>query len=233
MTSNIVALDKKEHKNIKIKPNKNFKQAANQHLALVQAHEFTSAALYYPIVFVKDGETGQFISVAMLGLQPGENLFSSETDWSAPYVPAGLRGYPFLIAPETQSVCVDINSDLINEKDGESLFNEDGSESAYLKSIKELLSVFVSQTPETRTFINYLAEKSLLTSLPLTVHDTNREDGRYQLNGIYAVDIAKLQQLSDQDFLLLKNKNYLPPIYAHLLSLGVVASLLQKKSAAK
>lgn len=233
MTNNIVVLNKTTHKNLRVKANKSFKQSMNQHLSLLQAHEFTSAALYYPIAFVKDGDTGQFLTVAMLGLEPDENLFYSDDIWSVPYVPASLQGYPFLIAPETQSVCVDFGSDLINENEGLRLFNDDGSETEHLKKIKELLSTFSRQTPETRNFINFLTEKKLLTNLTLTIEDATREGGEYQLSGIYAVDNAALNALSNEDFLVLKDKNYLPPIYAHLLSLGCVATMVAKKHAKK
>ena len=230
MITNIVALDKNTHKNLKVKQDLTFKHASNQHLSLLQAHEFTAAALHYPIVFVKDSDTGQFISVVMLGLEPTENLFRANEEWSATYIPSSIRGYPFLIAPETMSLCIDTSCELLNDVDGENLFNSDGSESTYLKSVKELLTVFLSQTPETKGFINSLTEMNLLTNLTLTIQDKDRENGDYQLNGIYAVDSTKLHELSDSDFLTLKRKNYLPPIYAHLLSLGSVASLIQKKS---
>jgi hypothetical protein len=233
MTDNIIVLDKNNHKNLRIKANKNFKQAEKQHLALLQAHEFTAAALYYPIAFIKDSSTGQFISVTLLGLQPDENLFYSDEQWDAAYIPRSLRGYPFLIAPETKSLCVDVNSGLVNEVEGEKLFNEDSTETEYLKGIKELLSTFTSQTPETRAFIDFLSIKNLLTSLTLTIQDNDRDGGEYQLTGIYAVDNTKLNTLNDSEFLTLKNKNYLAPIYAHLLSLGLVSSLIQRKTARK
>lgn len=230
MTANIVALDKNIHKNLRIKQDNTFKHASKQHLSILQAHEFTAAALHYPVVFVKDSETGQFMSVAMLGLQPNENLFCTDNGWSAPYIPASIRGYPFLIAPESMQLCIDSNCELLSDTDGNKLF-ENNNETDYLKSVKEQLSLFISQTPETRAFINFLTEKNLLANLTLTIKDPTRESGDYQLNGIYAVDTTKLHELSGDDFLLLRNKNYLPPIYAHLLSLNSISSLIEKKNA--
>lgn len=228
--SNIVVLNKEVHKNLKIKNNRIYQQTKNQHIAILQVHEFVSASVCYPIVFIKDAETGEFRCVAMLGLQPNENLFYSEEHWSASYIPAAIRGYPFLIAPDTASLCADISSPLFNETEGNELFNSDGSESEYLKSVKERLSTFVSQTPVTREFIRYIAEKNLLSPFNLTINTSSEESGAYSLNGLYAIDHKKINDLSDATFLELRHKNYLPAVFAHLASLGNMSTLVQMKS---
>lgn len=228
--NNIVALNKETHKNIKIKPDPTFKQTKNQHISILQVHEFVAASIYYPIVFIKDAETGEFRSVAMLGLQPNENLFYNDERWSVPYVPTSIKGYPFLIAPDTGSVCVDTDCDLLNETEGNQLFNVDGSESSYLKNIKDHLSTFLSQTPVTKEFTRFITDKNLLTVLTLTINNSNKESNGYSLSGLYAIDSKKFNDLPDQDFLELRHKNYLPAIFSHMSSLGAMARLVQKKS---
>jgi hypothetical protein len=226
----IVALNKELHKHIKIKQDRSHKQAKNQHISILQVHEFVAASSYYPIVFIKDAETGEFRPVAMLGLQPNENLFFSPGGWSAPYVPTSIKGYPFLIAPETGSVCADMSSDLLNETEGTELFNADGSESTYLKNIKEHLSTFISQSPVTKEFTRFIAEKNFLSPLTLTINTNVTETDGYSLNGLYVMDSKKINEISDDLFLELRHKNYLPAIFAHLASLGTMAGLVQKKS---
>jgi hypothetical protein len=229
--NNIVVLNKETHKNIKIKQDRTYKQAKNQHISILQVHEFVAAAIHYPIVFIKDAETGEFRPVAMLGLQPNENLFFSADRWAVPYVPASIQGYPFLIAPETGSVCADFSSDLFNESEGAELFDASGNESSYLKSVKEHLSTFTSQTPVTKEFTRFIAGKNLLSALNLTININNNEADAYSLNGLYAIDHKKINDLSDQEFLEIRHKNYLPAIFAHLASLGTISLLAQKKSA--
>lgn len=228
--SNIVALNKETHKNIKIKQDNTYKHAKNQHISILQVHEFVAASSYYPIVFIKDAETGEFRPVAMLGLQPNENLFFNAECWSVPYVPASIRGYPFLIAPETASVCADMSCELFNESEGSELFNTDGNESTYLKNIKEYLSTFASQTPVTKEFTRFIAENGLLAPLNLTVNTGKQETDSYSLSGLYAIEHKKINDLQDEVFLDLRHKNYLPAIFAHLASLGTMAALVQKKS---
>lgn len=228
--NNIVVLNKEIHKNIKIRQDKSYKQAKNQHISILQVHEFVAASSYYPIVFIKDAETGEFRSVAMLGLQPNENLFYNTDRWSVPYVPASIKGYPFLIAPETASVCADMSSDLFNETEGSELFNADGSESTYLKGIKDHLSTFTSQSPVTKEFTRFIAEKNFLSPLNLTINTGSKETDAYSLNGLYVIDHKKINELPDDSFLELRHKNYLPAIFAHLASLGTMAVLVQKKS---
>ncbi len=229
MESNIVILNKEAHKTMKVKQDKTFSHAKNKHISVLQVHEIVSAAACYPVVFVKDAETGAFRVVAMLGLAPQENLFYSADGWSTSYIPTSLMGYPFLISSDSL-VCVDTNNDLVNEREGNSLFNDDGSESAYLNDVKELLGTFNSQAPTTKAFIDYVAEKKLLSPLNLTIRVSDKNDGAYGLNGVYAIDNKVLHELSDSDFLELQRKNYLFPIFSHLTSLGIISTLVQKKS---
>jgi hypothetical protein len=225
--TNIIALNKITHKQLKISKDASYKHARQQHISMLQVHEFMAASLYYPIVFIKDAETGEFRATAMMGLQPEENLFHHEDGWDALYVPTSVRGYPFLIAPETASLCADLDSPRFSETQGTALFNDDGSDTELLKQLKALLGEFISQTPVSREFTRYLAELNLFSPFNLTI---TIGEAPYQLNGLYAVDHKKLNELRDADFLSLRKKNYLPAIYAHLQSLNAMEGLVHRKS---
>lgn len=234
MTSAIVALDKHKHKNTRVKHDKTLSIAKDQHLILLQAHEFINASTCYPIVFIKDTENGEFRSVAMLGLEPKENLFFDASGWSA-YIPAVLRNAPFALIPKPQdpdqyTVLIDMNSNLVSETEGEKLFDEAGIESDYLNNAKELMSTFVSQTPVTKAFIDHLTRKQLLKPMSLSINIDNDPKGSYSLNGIYVVDNKALAELSDSDFLDLRKRGYLPAIYAHIVSISLVSKLAQQKA---
>jgi len=42
---------------------------------------------------------------------------------------------------------------------------------------------------------------------------------RYEVEGVYIIDEEKLESLSDQEFLTLRQRGLIPLIYAHLTSL--------------
>ena len=50
------------------------------------------------------------------------------------------------------------------------------------------------------------------------------------INGIYALNEERLKTISDKRFLELRDKQFLGPIYAHLVSLGRFERLIQKKN---
>ena len=56
----------------------------------------SSCSANIPILFRRDADGG-FQAVAILGLDRGENLFLSEGDWTARYVPATLRRGPLFL----------------------------------------------------------------------------------------------------------------------------------------
>lgn len=235
MTAKIVALNNEAHKDLKVKNSASYDQAKEQHLSLLVAHEFAKAAIDYPIVFVKDPESGQFRAVAMLGLEPKENLFYSRSKWKGTYVPSTLRAYPFILGGEEGSeqlaLCIDESSKLVNKKDGEALFNEDGSESDYLNNRKALLSQLIDQNTITQQFVKFLADNELLApqSLSLKLEDGSGHD----LNGLYVINEKKLNELSDETYLEIRKRGYMGPIYAQLTSMNQLQNLGQLKVAAK
>lgn len=235
MTAKIVALNNEAHKDIKIKVSQSFDQAKEQHLSLLVVHEFAKAAIDYPVVFVKDPESGQFRSVAMLGLAPNENLFYSRSKWKGTYIPANLRAYPFILGGDEDSeqltLCVDESSKLVNKKDGESLFKEDGSETDFLNNRKAFLSQLIEQNRVTQQFIKFMTDNELLVpqSLSLKLEDGSGHD----LNGLYVINEKKLNELSDEVYLEIRKRGYMGPIYAQLTSMNQLQNLGQLKVAAK
>lgn len=226
-------IDKVAHKDLKVKPN-TLELLKDQHLAPVVAHEFPSVASQFPIIFVKDQETGQFRVVAMLGLEPGENLFFKDGKWDATYLPANYRAYPFSLAAMDQegkniAVCIDVESDLVSKDEGQALFDEDGEQSAFLKGASDFVTTLVQQNEVTRHFVNYLVEKELLAPQSLTV--SSADGKKHDLNGIYRIDEKKFNELSDEDFLELRKRGYLVPIYAHFSSTMQINSLGKRKQA--
>ena len=74
MKINMVPLDSNKHKNLQISIDRNYPHVAKQHMVPLVAAEFLPSSTNFPIVFVKQQETGKFKSIGLLGLTNEENL---------------------------------------------------------------------------------------------------------------------------------------------------------------
>ncbi|WP_193161355.1 SapC family protein [Microbulbifer hainanensis] len=238
MTSNqspkVVPLRSDVHGKLKVRELGSFEHVKSSHMVPVTAHEFSRLGAEYPIVFVKNSETGQFQSVALFGLKVGENLFVDGDKWKGVFVPGSIRNHPFMLAPagenqEQLMVALVENSPLVGEEEGNALFTDEGEETDYLKAKKENLVNFLESDRLTKAFVEVLVEKELLTEQSVTV---NAGEERINLNGLYIVDEKKLNELSEEDFADFRKRGFLPPLFAQLGSLHQFSKLAQMQAAA-
>ncbi|UJF23101.1 SapC family protein [Shewanella sp. OMA3-2] len=225
MSNQITLLDHAKHGDLKIIAS-DFSHVVDQHIVPVTLHEIARAATEYPIVFVKNNDTGEFQSVAMLGLKPGQNLSVKDGKWLGLYIPAVVRDYPLglILNPDVKDkVWIGVREEAkdISKTDGQALF-EGEQETPFLESRKKALIAHYEEDQATRGILGFLAEKELLVSQTLTV-DVAGE--KRNINGLYLIDEQKLNQLADEDFLELKKRGLLGPIFGHLGSLNQVNRL--------
>ncbi|WP_394172505.1 SapC family protein [Thalassotalea litorea] len=229
---NVQPLNKNVHGNTKIKAQKNFKQVESQHLVPLVVHEFSRASAEFPVVFVKNSENGTFQPVALFGLKPGENLYTASESWGGTYVPACITHFPMALVPESKDsdnymVIIATDNDVVNEEEGQSLFEENGDETEYLAKRKEAMASYLEHAHITRMFTKELADKDLLVQQNLEI-DLNGE--KIAINGLYLVNEKKLNELSDEEYLELRKRGFMSPIFAHLNSMHQVHRLVQKKA---
>ncbi|WP_237054962.1 SapC family protein [Microbulbifer sediminum] len=230
----IVPLQSDAHRDLKVRELGSFGHVKNSHMVPVTAHEFTRLGAEYPIVFVKNSETGQFQSVALLGLKVGENLFVDGDRWQGVFVPGSIRNHPFVLAPSGQGedqLVVGINEDssLVSKEEGNPLFEENGEESEYLKAKKESLIHYLESDQITRAFVQVLVDKELLTQQSVSV---NAGEEKINLSGLYIVDEKKLNELGDEDFADFRKRGFLPALYAQLGSLHQLSKLAKMQAGA-
>lgn len=227
----VEAINQKQHGNLKIKENPTFIQTENQHFAPLVVQEFVAASQDYPIVFVKDSETGQFKSIALLGLKPGENEFYSKNGWKGNYRPEAFSLYPFLVSqPKGQDnaiLCFDSAASLVNDSEGQALFDDQGVQTKWLSETGERVVQYVEKTQVTQNFIQLLLEADILAPQTLTLK--LEDDKEYTLNGLYTVDEKKLTTLDDDKFNALRKTGALAPIYASLISMQRVNNIASLK----
>ena len=231
MFKNIVPLNKDRHAKTCISEIKDFGFVSELHIAYVTLHEFARAAAIFPIVFLEDKEKDEFRPVVLMGLSQGENLFvSADGKWNASYVPAIIRRYPFALAPQPDSdeflVCLDEDSDLVSETEGSALFDEAGAPTQVIENVKRYLTELQQMDTITHGFCKFLAEHNMFTPLNIKVRD---DAEMKNISGCYVINEARLNSLSDELFIEIKNKQYLPAIYAHLVSLAQTERLVKFK----
>jgi len=231
MFKQLVPVNKARHANKKIKQVKGFGFAAPFHIASVMVHEFTRASAIYPLVFLEDKIQDQFRPVALLGFNEGENLFiGAGGKWEASYIPAIIRRYPFALAQTDQqdqfTVCLDEGSDLVSEIDGVPLFTANGEPSEAIENVKRYLGELQQMDALTREFCKYFAEHNLFTPLNMRVR---QGENAKNINGCWVINEERLNTLSNELFLDMRQKHYLPAVYAHLMSLAQVERLMTLK----
>ena len=231
MFEQVVPINKERHAKTKVRLSSDFRFAAKFHLAYLTMAEFVRAASTYPVVFLEDKANDEFRPVALLGLDAGENLFvDAQGQWSASYIPAIIRRYPFALSKSDDAdryvVCVDEASDLINENEGSPLFDESGNPTQVIENVKTYLGELQQMDQLTREFTQFLVHNNLLTPLNMRV---NAADQVKSITGSYVINEERLTNFSDDKFLEVRHKRYLPAIYAHLLSLPQIERLVSLK----
>lgn len=200
--------------------------AAMEAVAPLVAAELPRAALAMPIAFVE--QEGRFRLVALLSLQPGQNLYvGPDGRWLGAYVPAALRGYPFALLRQeatAQSVlCVDETSGLVVDAGtpgAEPFFAEGEGPAAALGQVLDFLSKVEANRAASERAIDALAAAEVITPWQIGVETPA---GRQNVAGLHRIDEARLNTLKDENFLGLRANGALAIAYAQLLSMGQIS----------
>ena len=224
----ITPLDSAAHRRLRIglaaRP---FGFAAGAHLLPALIEEFAAAARHIPVVFAPAGKT--CTPVFLCGLEPGRNLFvDADGRWDAPYVPAYLRRYPFILGERGEAdplVCIDTAFEGLGETTGTALFEEDGSQSRALAGIVRLVADFAASARRTEALCERLTALDLLKTVTI---DVQKAGATASIHGLSIVDEDKLAALPDEDFLALRRGGLLPAVFAHLFSIGATNELAAK-----
>lgn len=232
-----VALNREKHRSLRLQSESNgYSFADDTNSIPVAVTEFSQACRHYPIVFAGD-EAEKSTPAILVGLRANENLFvDAEGNWSSDYIPAFVRRYPFVLAEQGEAddftVCVDETYAGFSEKEGEPLFEDDGTEGAFLKRAISFLTSYQNEMKRTQSFAARLNELGLLESKVVRSQPTDGEEP-VSLRGFFVVNEQKLQSLTDASLRQLLSSGELAWIYAHLFSLANVEALSRRLKANK
>jgi hypothetical protein len=212
------AISQSTHANLHWKRYNTYPFAAQDAVAPLVVQELPRAAMALPVAFIE--QDGHFIPAAVQGLQPGQNLFvAPDGRWIGPYTPAAYRGHPFAIAstPEGQQVlCVDADSGLISDTEGEAFFDEQGQPSQPVKDVLNFLQQVNANRELTQRLCAALQAEGLIQPWPITLKG---ESGEQTVQGLYRIDEAKLNSLSSEALHRIHQAGALPLVYCQLLSM--------------
>jgi hypothetical protein len=238
----LVAIDNKNHLNLKVDAAKAELHGAGLHLVPAVMSEFTNMAVQYPLVITKNGDTGQFVVAAMLGFEAGENLFWREGQWQGLYLPLQIRRQPFFLANPEQSpdynseeknsgdyvVCFDSESPAVTSDEGQALFSEDGADTEYFQQAKYCLAQLLEGELANKQLLEQLERLQLLQVMKMEVTFANQQSTT--LNGLYTIDTEKLAALSSENISSLHKAGLLQAIYTLITSLGQIHHLIDLKN---
>lgn len=206
-----------------------YRFSANSNSVPLVMAEFTAACRHFPVVFT-DEDVPQ--PVALLGLRQGQNLFVDEQgQWQAgSYVPAYVRRYPFIfLEDEARSqftLCIDEAADALKEGRNNPLFDASGLPTPLTKSALAFCRDYQALHEPTQEFTRSLSAAGVLVDHRADIQMNGGQS--LSLSGFKVIDEAKFNAIPDAKFRRWRANGWLAPIYAHFVSMGAWASLVDR-----
>lgn len=235
--SNPILLNNIAHKDLKVMTRYSAEFGDNVHAVLTFPTEYGDIQREYPILFRKDAESGEFHSIALLGLASGENLFLDEGRWNASYVPGIIARGPFLIGFQDQEVegevrrepviHVDMDNPRVSESDGEAVFLEHGGSTPYLEHIVTILRGIQEGVALSKAMFAAFASHDLIE--PVNIEADVLDDVKYVLKGFYTINQDRLAHLDGEALEKLNKAGFLQGAFLVVASLNNVKKLIDMK----
>ena len=109
------------------------------------------------------------------------------------------------------------------------MFDEEGNATQVIENVKRYLGELQQMDTMTQEFSRFLVQNNLLTPLNMRVNAANQVRN---ITGCYVINEERLNNFSDAKFAEIRQKGYLPAIYAHLISLSQIERLAGLKKPA-
>ena len=201
--------------------------SANDTICTLGAAEMPKAMMGMPLACVPSN--GGFSLVAVLGLGQNSNYFlNADGEWRGSYIPAAYRAYPFVLAESSSNekgtaLCIYTDGGhLIDNESEEPFFDQDLELSQSVREILDLVSSQYSDRKASDMVCKKLSELDLIKpwEVKLQLGDEERE-----IRGLFRIDDAALNGVSDAGYADLRAIGAIPYIYCQLLSMQRVGDL--------
>src|SRR3954470_6517682 len=175
--TNLANLDRGTHKNLRVVEEQAFGACKDITMCPVVLNEIPRLVIEYPLAFTKHIETGQYICVALFGVEPDQNLFWRDDRWNSFTVPLNVGRQLFFVrladnpaageGAKGLVTCIDLENSAVQASSGEPLFDENGGETPYLRHKLMMLAELIDGEQQSRAFTERLAALDLLQSFQL------------------------------------------------------------------
>lgn len=215
--TNVVPLSVERHAGLRLNRDSGFGFCAGAATMPIGLVEFEAAAHSYPILFT---DTVPAVPVVLLGIRDGWNLFVGDTGaWLAgAYVPAIARAFPFAIIADAagrRQVGFEADAACISPVTGLPLF-ENGQPTAVVHDGVAFCEAVEADLAAAAAFGAAIEAAGILQPGEATIAAEGGASAR--IAGYRTINPVRLAAVPDGVFLDWRRRNWLAPLYAHLLS---------------
>lgn len=220
--STIELLDSKAHRNIRINTNRLNTKQNRVNVASVIVGELNTLVHEYAIFMTKSPTSEVFQLTAILGFQPGQNLFLNGEHWRCKFIPLDIVRRPFqAYFPDKENmeqghIAIDLLAEQINEKHGTPLYDDEGNKTDFLKKIEQTFIELMTGAKQTTQLLKLAERLDLIESITLNIEIPDKD--KVELNGLYAFNKANIDKLSGDDLELAHKSGLLQVIHLILSS---------------
>lgn len=226
------ALNPNDHAKLKIGHNSGIIYAQNSHMLPLRVTEVAQATVDFPVMISRMSNGAMSLS-ALTSFEPQKNLFVQNGQWASSFTPIAMKTYPLFLMKDEKGGAEPIlglndESEALTEKNGEALFDKKTRPSLHTKQLKAQLMEDSKNMVHTFQFFETLTEFDLIRPIDLAV---NYVDGPInRIRGLSMMHEDNLQKLSSERLTELRDRGYLPPIYAMLFSVFQLNALIRKNN---
>ncbi len=225
----IVPLNSQRHRNVRLCDGIDVSTSLAANHAWLGLDEVQLAVCDYPVAFLKDAQTGQFVLMALFGFDPQQNCFVHGNSWHATFVPRSILLRPLALVGAPLTLALDEASPLVQGQSGKRLFDPAGLETDFLTNIRAGVSTMLETFQAAHRFAKACSAHGLIK--PLLLDLTDIQGGSRRIEGLYQISQTALQELAEADVLALHRDGFLQTIYAMIHSLGQINRLQQLSNA--
>ncbi|MES1199131.1 MAG: SapC family protein [Pseudomonadota bacterium] len=235
--TNTVLLNNVDHHDLRVITGHSAAFGDNINQVQVLPTEFEDVQREYPIFLMKDAN-GEYLAIALLGLDKQENLFLDEKGWQARYIPALQQRGPFFIGFHEQAaeggvrrepmIYVDLDHPRISRTEGQPLFLPQGGNSPYLEAAAHTLRVIHRGVESGKAVFAAFDQMGLIEPVAVEIKLNDRE--QFTLPNYFTIAADKLAALDGARLEQLNKSGLLRLAYALVSSLPNVNRLIAAKN---
>ena len=237
MYKNVELLSKEKHKDLKIARLDDFDFLESLPFISLGLSEITKVSMRLPVL-ITGGDKQEF--AALMSIANQKNYYTTWKVGTATYIPAGLRGYPFVMVDAKQegsdkdfrAIGLDMNEKFIGKDKDIKIFEGDGVPSKYAQQKMQTVQSLDKDRSNAAKLMQALKQFDLLDKRNF---DIKVKDGENKtiLSDFFVVNQERLYKLEDAVLADFARRGWLFAVESHINSISQIEVLLSKTLAKK